>query len=373
VIIVGQDLLQATGGYHAMVNVMDLLLLLGKLTQPGSGVAPLTEENNEQGAVEMGATADYLPGATGLENPPARDRLAATWKESVPTAPGMRLLGMIEAAQAGRLKSMFIVGENPLRSLPASAGAREALTNLEFLVVQELFLTETAQLAHVVLPACSYAEKSGTFTNSEGFVQKVRPGPDPIGDSRPDWEILSAISVLMGYPLEYGGSQDILKEIRSVIPGYTVLGAMPEPAKVDSQAMERYLAGGFAEDLADRYRPANAGRSEWTLRIGQTLFHSGKMSTMAKGLLEIQKEGRLYMNPADYQRLGLNAGDMIRVRSESGEATVEASPLGRLPHGMLYFPESFREPLAPLLRVTPDPVTGVPYHKVQRVHLQKVG
>ena len=373
VIIVGQDLLQAAGGYHAMVNVMDLLLLLGKLTQPGSGVAPLTEENNEQGAVEMGATADYLPGATGLENPPARDRLAATWKESVPTSPGMRLLGMIEAAQNGRLKAMYIVGENPVRSLPASAAAREALTNLEFLVVQELFLTETAQLADVVLPACSYAEKSGTFTNSEGFVQKVRPGPDPIGDSRADWEILSAISVLMGYPLEYGGSQEILKEIRSVIPGYTVLGAMPEPAAVDSPTMERYLAGGFAEDLTDRYRPANAGRSEWTLRIGQTLFHSGKMSTMAKGLLEIQKEGRLYMNPADYQRLGLNAGDMIRVTSESGEITVGASPLGRLPNGMLFFPESFREPLAPLLRVTPDPVTGVPYHKVQHVRVQKAG
>ena len=373
VIIAGQDLLQAAGGYHAMVNLMDLLLLLGKLAQPGSGVAPLTEENNEQGAVEMGATADYLPGATGLENSSARDRVAATWKESVPSAPGMRLLGMIEGAQNGRLKAMYIVGENPVRSLPASAGAREALTNLEFLVVQELFLTETAQLADVVLPACSYAEKSGTFTNSEGFVQKVRPGPDPIGDSRPDWEILSAVSVLMGYPLEYGGSQEILKEIRSVIPGYAVLGAMPEPAKVDSPTMERYLAGGFAEDLTDRYRPSHAGRSEWTLRIGQTLFHSGKMSTMAKGLLEIQKEGRLYMNPADYQRLGLKADDMIRVTSESGEVTVGASPLGRLPNGMLFFSESFREPLAPLLRVSPDPVTGVPYHKVQHVRLQKVG
>ena len=372
VIIVGQDLLQAPGGYHAMTNVMDLLLLLGKLTQPGSGIAPLTEENNEQGAVEMGATAGYLPGATGLENPTARDRLAATWKESVPAAHGMRLLEMIEAAENGRLKAMYVIGENPVRSLPASSRAREALTNLEFLVVQELFLTETAQLADVVLPASSYAEKNGTFTNSEGFVQKVRRGPDPIGDSRPDWEILSAISVLMGYPLEYGDPKEILKEIRSVIPGYTVLGPMPEPATVDSPTMERYLAGGFSENLADRYRPENAGRAEWTLRMGQTLFHSGKMSTMAKGLLEIQKEGRLYMNPADFERLGLHAGDIVRLTSDAGEATVGVSPLGRFPEGMVYFPESFREPLAPLLRVTPDPVTGVPYHKVQHIRVQKV-
>jgi predicted molibdopterin-dependent oxidoreductase YjgC len=200
----------------------------------------------------------------------------------------------------------------------------------------------------------------------------VRRGPDPIGDSRPDWEILSAISVLMGYPLEYGDPKEILKEIRSVIPGYTVLGPMPEPATVDSPIMERYLAGGFAEDLADRYRPANAGRAEWTLRMGQTLFHSGKMSTMAKGLLEIQKEGRLHMNPADFERLGLHAGDIVRLTSEGGEATVGVSPLGRFPEGMVYFPESFREPLAPLLRVTPDPVTGVPYHKVQPIRVQKV-
>ena len=373
VIIVGQDLLQAPGGYQAMTNLTDFLLLLGKLTQPGWGIAPLTEENNEQGAVEMGATAGYLPGATGLENAATRERLVATWKESVPPTQGMRLLEMLEAAQNGRLKAMYIVGENPVRSLPASSHVTKALKSLEFLVVQELFLTETAQLADVVLPACSYAEKSGTFTNSEGFVQKVRRGLDPIGDSRPDWEILSAISVLMGYPLEYGDTREILKEIRAVIPGYNVLGIKPEPAKVDAPTMERYLAGGFAEDLAQRYRAASAHRADWTLRLGQTLFHSGKMSTMAQGLLEIQKEGRLYMNPADFQRLHLQAGDRVRLTAETGEATVGASPLGRIPEGMLLFPESFREPLAPLLRVTADPVTGVPYHKLQQVGVQKVG
>jgi formate dehydrogenase alpha subunit len=249
----------------------------------------------------------------------------------------------------------------------------QALENLEFLVVQELFLTETAQLADVVLPACSYAEKNGTFTNSEGFVQKVRRGLDPIGDSRPDWEILSAISVLMGSPLEYGDTREILKEIRAVIPGYNVLGIKPEPAQVDTRTMERYLAGGFAQDLAHRYRAASAPRADWTLRLGQSLFHSGKMSTMARGLLEIQKEGRLYMNPADFQRLGLQAGDRVRLTAEAGEATVGVSPLGRIPEGMLLFPESFREPLAPLLRVTADPVTGVPYHKLQQVGVQKVG
>src|SRR5438552_812527 len=239
VILIGQDLLQAAGGYAATVNLLDFLLLIGKLTQPGWGLAPLTEENNEQGAVEMGAMAEYLPGPTDITDPAARSLLAGVWKEEPPVSKGMRLLEMIEAARSGRLKALIVIGENPVRSLPASLKVAEALEKLELLVVQELFLTETARLADVVLPACSYAEKNGTFTNSEGSVQKVRQGLDPLGDSRPDWEILSSLSVLMGYPLEYGDAKEILKEIREAIPGYRVLGATPEPARVDGRVPPR--------------------------------------------------------------------------------------------------------------------------------------
>jgi formate dehydrogenase alpha subunit len=374
VILIGQDLLQTPGGYEATVNLLDLLVLLGKLTEAGWGLGMLTEENNEQGAIEMGATSDFLPGAADLSDSAARDRIAMIWKEPVLPGKGLRLAEMIDAAGSGRLKAMFIVGENPVRSLPASAKVADALRHLEFLVVQELFLTETARHAHVVLPACSYSEKSGTFTNSEGFVQKVRRGLDPIGDSRPDWEILSAISVLMGYPLEYGDAQEILKEIRAVIPGYRILGATADPAHVDTPVMERYLAGGFAEDLAARYGRTDRrviGDYPWRLRLGQVLFHSGKLSTMAKGLLEIQSDGRLYINPADASRLGVKAGDMVRVVSAIGEAMVPVMTSGRFPEGMLYFPESFREPLNAVLGMTVDPRTGVPYHKLQQVVVEK--
>src|SRR5437870_4342380 len=182
-------------------------------------VKAVTDENNEQGAVEMGAMAEYLPGPTDITDPAARSLLAGVWKEEPPVSKGMRLLEMIEAARSGRLKALIVIGENPVRSLPASLKVAEALEKLELLVVQALFLTETARLAHVALPACSYAEKNGTFTNSEGSVQKVRQGLDPLGDSRPDWEILSSLSVLMGYPLEYGDAKEILKEIRAAIHG----------------------------------------------------------------------------------------------------------------------------------------------------------
>jgi formate dehydrogenase alpha subunit len=378
IILIGQDLLRAPGGYAAAVNLLDFLILIGKLTQDGWGLAPLTEENNEQGAVEMGATAEYLPGPAELDDAAAHARIAAAWKEPAPATKGMRLPEMIEAARDGRLKAMLIVGENPVRSLPASAKVAEALERLDLLVVQELFLTDTARLADVVLPACSYAEKDGTFTNSEGFVQKVRRGLDPLGDSRPDWEILSAISTTMGYPLEYGDAKEILKEIRAVIPGYRVLGPAPEPARVDNRSVERYLAGGFAEDLDVRYGAAkqavgdDGSKYPWSLSLGQTLFHSGALSTKAQGLLEVQKTGRLHVNPADAARLGVAEGEAVRLSSALGEATVSVTRLGRVPEGTLFFPESFREALNPILSVTPDPVTGVPYHKQMRVSVEKV-
>jgi len=376
VILIGQDLLQAAGGYEATVGLLDFLLLIGKLTQPGWGLAPLTEENNEQGAVEMGAMAEYLPGPTDITDPAARSLLAGVWKEEPPVSKGLRLLEMIEAARSGRLKALIVIGENPVRSLPASLKAAEALEKLELLVVQELFLTETARLADVVLPVCSYAEKNGTFTNSEGSVQKVRQGLDPLGDSRPDWEILSSLSVLMGYPLEYGDAKEILKEIRAAIPGYRILGATPEPARVDSRVVERYVSGEFADDLATRYRATPSPKPNghaWHLRVGQTLFHSGAMSTKAKGLLEIQKEGKLIMNPADAERLGLTEGYRVRLRSTAGEASVPVTMLGRIPAGTLFYPESLQEDLAALFAVTPDPVTGVPYGKQVNVTVEKVG
>ena len=165
----------------------------------------------------MGAAAEYLPGPFDHQDQTARARLAGFWKEELPKGPGKTLMEILEEGRAGTVKAMFIVGENPVGSLPQGAGVKEALERLELLVCQELFLTETAALAHVVLPACSYAEKDGTFTNTEGHVQAVRRTIEPIGESRPDWEVLSALSVLMAYPIEYGEAREILKEIRNLI------------------------------------------------------------------------------------------------------------------------------------------------------------
>ncbi|MGQ0812747.1 MAG: molybdopterin-dependent oxidoreductase, partial [Nitrospiraceae bacterium] len=363
VILVGPGVLRQTGGNGTLVNLLDLLILTGKLTQSGCGLAPLAEENNDQGAVEMGALSEFLPGPVDVSDRAACDRLTNLWKEDLPKGSGASLIEMLEDGRRGRLKAMFVVGENPVGSLPPSAGAREGLENLDLLVCQELFLTETAALAHVVLPACSYAEKDGTFTNSEGHVQAVRHAIDPIGESRPDWEILSALSVLIGYPLEYAEAREILKEIRSLTPGYGLLGPAPTPPKVHSLILREYLENGYAADLSTRYAlSAKIDQSEGsvTLILHQSLFHSGKLSTRSKGLLRLQSEGSLALNPTEMAKHGLSEGDRVRVANGQGEMHTVVKGLDRVPEGVAWFPEHFDEEARRLLTFTCDPCTKVP-------------
>jgi formate dehydrogenase alpha subunit len=375
VVVVGQGVLRAPGGSGLTTTLLDLLLLTGHHGRPGCGVAPLAEENNDQGAVEMGTVAEYLPGPAELNDARARERLAGLWKEELSKTPGRTLMEILDEAGRGSIKAMVVVGENPVGSLPQASKAKEALERLEFLVVQELFLTETAALADVVLPACSYAEKNGTFTNTEGHVQAVRQAIEPIGESRPDWEIFSALSGLMGYPIEYGDAKEILKEIRSAIPGYGLLGPAPTAPRPDTAAVDRYLREGYATDLAARYALAGAGDTPeqgLMLWLTQSLFHSGKLSTRAKGLLQIQAAGSLALNPRDAERLGVAEGESARVSNSSGEMTTAVRTLDRVPEGLAWFPEHFDGDARRLLRVVTDPETGVPYYKSTRVTVQRL-
>jgi len=282
---------------------------------------------------------------------------------------------------------MLVVGENPVGSLPPSARAREALGRVEFFVCQEVFPTETTELAHVVLPACSYAEKDGTFTNTEGHVQQIRQAIDPIGMSRPDWEIFSALSGLMSYPLEYGDAKEIRKEIRTLIPGYGVLGAGPKPPRPNEAAVKQYLQGAYADDLSERYalagtgsfdgaqdrREARGNKDEKTLTLvlGQSLFHSGKYSTHAKGLRLAQECGSLALNSVDAQRLGIADGEQIQVSNAQGRFTTKAAVLDRVPGGLCVFPEHFDQDALRLMSVTVDPKTGVPYCKLAKVTIER--
>ncbi len=374
VALAGQTLLRSQGGYGICLNLLDLLLLTGKLTAQGCGFAPLAEENNDQGAVEMGATAALLPGALDLTDQDARAQITRAWKEDLPSAAGATLIEMIDRAQSGIIKALFVIGENPVGSLPPQTGVKEALGTLDLLVCQELFLTETAALAHVVLPAASAMEKAGTFTNTEGHVQAVRPAIDPVGDSRPDWEILSALSVFMGAPLEYDDAKDILKEIRAVIPGYGSLGPTPIPPLVDPAAVDRYVHEGYRRDMGTRYTlPARTLRPEGTvqLELTQSLFHSGKLSTHSKGLLQIEPSGFLQMNPVDAARHALSVGDRVHLSNSRGEFTTTVKVFDRVPEGLAWLPDHFAQDAMRLFACVVDPDTNVPSCRTASVSVMK--
>lgn len=374
VILVGQEVLRSAGGHGMTMNLLDLLLLTGKLTNPGCGVAPLAEENNDQGAFEMGALSDVLPGGNPITHVETRAAVSQAWGRALPVSQGGALPQFMEQMQSGQIKALLVIGENPLGSLPPASGIQQALAHLQLLVCQELFLTETARKAHVVLPVCSSAEKDGTFTSTEGHVQAVRKAVEVTGEGRPDWEIFSALSVVMGDPMEYGDVKEIAKEIRNLIPGSRTLGPAPIPSKPHMAMVNAYVGGEYQRDLAVRYRfPKEKATSADTLLVSlrQSLFHSGKFSLKADGLLKVEHAGKLYLHPTEALERGIHEGDQVTLSNERGHVRVTVGLRERIPLGMAVFPEHFDQEIRQVLPYDVDPETHVPYYKLMRVRIEK--
>ena len=260
-----------------------------------------------------------------------------------------------------------------MATLPKSFGVEEALSQLELLICQDPFLTETAHYAHVVFPACTFAEKDGTVTNQEGMVQFVRPALDPLGESALDWHIMAGLANGMGHSLPYETTQDIQTEIRKLLPGYYNLG-QPQPVAADPTT---YLRNGYSDSVGARYAVddhAQGSGRPYGLKLIQLIYHSGKLSTKASGLMDISPNtGALRMSPEECERLGVAEGGRVRVTSDQGslELSVEAD-VNMLP-GTCAFPEHFNDPpVKDLVRVVVDPVTRVPYFKSTQVTIEKI-
>lgn len=278
---------------------------------------------------------------------------------------------ILKRCRTGQIRALYVVGENPLATLPASVEVRAALDRLELLVVQDPFLTETGHMAHVVLPASTYAEKDGTFTNLEGRVLRVRQAMDAIGESVPDWQIMTALANGLGCQWEYESANDVQAEIMKLLPGYYNLG---QPKKVVPTA-DKYLSNGYAAALAGRYKGAQPdGQRPFTLLMGQLLYHSGKLSTSAPGLIKIAPNtGRLRMNPADMERLGLKDGASVKLTSDRGSLQLGVQLDQTVAPLTCFFPEHFNEPpVKDLMTVQIDDTTGVPSFKRTKITLEKV-
>ncbi|HEU4683216.1 MAG TPA: molybdopterin-dependent oxidoreductase [Nitrospira sp.] len=372
IILCAEGIVRQPDGYQNVLKLIDLAWITGKLGRPGCGVNTVTEEPNEQGAVDMGVAPEFLPGLASFEDQAARERFAAAWGAPLPAVgSGANLIEILKRCRTGQIRALYLVGENPLETLPSSMDIKAALDRLDLLVVQDPFLTGTGRMAHAVLPACTYAEKDGTFTNLEGRVLRVRQAMDAIGESVPDWQIMTALASGLGRQWTYESANDVQSEIMKLLPGYYNLG---QPRKVLPTG-DGYLANGYAASVARRYGsvPSGGAQRPFTLLMGQSLYHSGKLSTRAPGLVKIAPNtGRVRMNGSDMERLGLADGETVRITSDRGSLQVGVQIDHTLAAGTCFFPEHFNEPpVKDLMSVHVDAVTGVPSFKRTDVTIEK--
>ncbi|MFQ5455571.1 MAG: NADH-quinone oxidoreductase subunit NuoG [Nitrospirota bacterium] len=371
VLIFGRDITEREGGYERVLSLIDILLISGKLKDDRWKISPISSKPNEQGAVEMGGLPEYLPGGIEYSDKAYKERLENIWDVKFSSLNGATMMEIFEKIKREEIKALYLIGDDPIGNLPLSAKVGEAIDKLDLLICQELFMTETAERADIILPACSFAEKDGSYTSIDGEILKFRSGIEPLEDCKRDWEIFSNISKKMGYSLEYGSAEEIYKDITDMT------GAYNKKEIVDS--MERYLSNGYIERIEKRYSSTDTkdiGSEEYPFRLifGEVLYHSGKLSAYSKELMMIAPEGGIMMNPIDAQRIHLSDKERVLLKSPYGETEGYVNINSSIPQGLLFFPESFlhTSSLREIISLTLDEDTEVPYFKSVQVSAEKI-
>ncbi|MCL0056790.1 molybdopterin-dependent oxidoreductase [Dehalococcoidia bacterium] len=396
-IVYGGGITQHLNGTENVLSLVNLGMLTGNIGGRG-GIYAIQRENNGQGASDMGSLPDFLPGYQSIGNDHARRTFEESWGVDLPTAPGLTALEMIEQAGEGKIKGMYVVGENPALSFPAPSLTQEILSSLDFLVVQDLFLTETAKLAHLVLPAASFAEKEGTFTSFERRVQKTCRAIEPRGESLADWQIIQGLANKMQYDMPYSSPQGIMDEIRQLVPLYrgadyvdignsrqSAAGGVGDyrPSTIDYRwGTRRLYEGGFPPGFgrfwAVEYRSLiEVSEDDYPLEllVGSTLyqFGSGARSSRSGRLKAMMPEPFIEINQDDLAQLGISPGEQVRIVSPVGEVVSIARVNNALSPGTLFMPISFAgSPAHELFAITLDPRSKSPALKSCRVRMEKV-
>jgi formate dehydrogenase major subunit/formate dehydrogenase alpha subunit len=365
-------------------------MLCGNVGIPGGGVNPLRGQNNVQGACDLGALPNVFSGYQTVSDAAIRERMAETWNvESLPASPGLTVTEMVIKAGEGKIKALYIIGENPLVSDPDLNHAEKALANLDFLVVQDIFLSDTAKIADVVLPSASFAEKDGTFTNTERHVQRVHKVINPPGKARQDWKIICDLSTRMGYTMTYRNSDTIMKEINRVTPSYGGISYTrlekeglhwPCPT-VEHPGTPRLHVGRFTRGLGlfhsiDYIPPAELPDKEYPLYLttGRVLyhFHTGTMTMQSEGLNGLAPECFVEISSEDARNYNVKEGDLLRVSSRRGEITAKARISDQAIRGTIFIPFHFAKAAAnKLTNAALDPVAKIPEFKVCAVRIEK--
>jgi formate dehydrogenase alpha subunit len=375
-------------GVDNVKSLANLAMLTGHIGKASSGVNPLRGQNNVQGACDMGALPNVYPGYQVVTDPANKAKFEKAWGAELSQDVGYTIPDMMDRLIDKSVKAMFIVGENSVMSDPDTHHITRALSSAEFLVVEDIFLTETAAMADVVLPAACWAEKEGTFTNSERKVQRVRKAVEPPGEAKPDWEILSEIGKRLGLATDYASSEEVFNEMASLTPSYGGISydridarelQWPCPSR-DHEGTRFLHQGKFTRGLGFftpiDYRPSEELPDEeypFTLTTGRRYahYHTRTMTGRCPSLDKEFPKPMAQINYVDAERLGLIEGDRIKVISRRGEVETFVRPGDIVPEGAIFMDFHFAEANSNVLLGTSlDPISKTPDYKVCAVKLE---
>ena len=392
-IVYSMGITQHTTGVDNVSSTANLAMLTGNVGKPSTGVNPLRGQNNVQGACDLGALPNVYSGYQPVTDEKIRAKFENAWKAKLPENPGLTVVEMMNEAAKGNVKSMYIMGENPMISDPDISHVREGLENLEFLAVQDIFLSETAQLADVVLPAASYAEKEGTFTSTERLVQMVRKATEPPGESKADWEIICDLAKAMGSKeFEYKSPAEIMDEIASLTPSYGGIsyerlqkGGLAWPCPSKEHPGTPYLhkekfarANGKGKFWGIEFKePAELPDEEYPfiLTTGRIIFHfhTGTMTRKTDLLNKEVPTGYVEISRKDAEKLGIANEELVSVQTRRGKIEIKALITARVSEGVIFIPFHFAECAANVLtNPALDPKAKIPEFKVCAAKLQKI-
>ncbi len=389
-ILYAMGITKHTTGTDNVKSLASLAMLCGNIGVDGGGINPLRGQNNVQGACDMGGLPNVFSGYQPVADEKAIKKFADAWGGvRIPSKIGLTVTEMISGAASGQVKAIYVMGENPMLSDPDKHHVEHGLETLEFLAVQDIFLTETAKKAHVVFPAACFAEKDGTVTNTERLVQRVRKALEPPGDAKEDIWIINEISKRMGYPMPASTAEAIMREINTLTPSYAgityeriaekgLVWPCPDKNHPGTPVLHR---GNFTRGKGQFFvipfkPPVESADKEYPfiLSTGRVLehYHTGTMTRRGSGLNRLYPEALAEISRADAQKMGIAEGDYINIISRRGSIRVKTWLNDRSSQGMVFVPFHFHEAAVNLLtHAVVDPVSKIPEYKVSAVRIEK--
>ncbi|MBT9170709.1 MAG: putative formate dehydrogenase [Actinobacteria bacterium] len=356
-IVSGTGITQHRNGKDIAQNLANLAMITGNLGKEASGIYYVLPQNNLQGVFDMGIVPDRLTGNQRFDDDGVKNRFEKQWNVKLPDKPGMNAIEIIRAIKGGSVKGLYVIGDNLLQGFADKNYISEILKSLDLLVVQDIFINETAELADVVLPASSFAEKDGTFTNTERRIQRVRKVIKPIGQSMPDWQIIASLSTKMGYSMNYDSAQQIMEEIAQLTPTYRGINysrlekeGLQWPCPDSNHLGTKFLyedsfEGGKRRFKVVDYNPSKSPDTGYPfiLLTGGALYHSGSGAmTQRSSLKEICPMFLIEINPEDAKELQIKDGDIVKITAFEGDMMARAKITPVVQPGTIFMPLSFK-------------------------------